>query len=543
TDTRYNYLLSVWTSGWTVTEAQRYQLAQECTFKKLYVLLLGAPGSGKNYTFTVRQEGASPASGLVVVIADAATSGNDTVNTISIADGDSVGIEVNPGSTPATVGAIWGLVCNVAVPPTVTSQAFTAKEDTTATGNGNITFDGGENCDIRGYVWDLASQGAPGNVAPGSSGYANDVAEGGSFGEGAFTSSLTGLPTGDTIYGRAYAHNSKGYAYGAEVNFLTKPAAATNVAATSNQTDKVTVTWTKSTGASGYKVYEGANLLDTLGDVATYDDSAAPAGSIDNAGTATASDGTAVSYVTLSLASESTANGAARTYKVVAFNATGDADDSATDPGNRTVGAITYQWQRSAADSDADYSNISGGTTDPYNDTSAPSNGIGRYFQCILISTDASNTPQTSTSDRGYTEGVTDNISLSDAAVPDRILNPALTDNVALSDTSASQVILVGVLTDNISLSDAASAEVIFTSVVADNIKLSDTLLDNIITTLALTDNISLSDATAVIRVISETLTDNIALSDFALFTLKRIRAMSDFTGRDLSDITLRDLK
>jgi len=41
--------------------------------------------------------------------------------------------------------------------PTVTTQAGTNIEDTTATGNGNITDTGGENCDKRGIVWDLAS--------------------------------------------------------------------------------------------------------------------------------------------------------------------------------------------------------------------------------------------------------------------------------------------------------------------------------------------------------------------------------------------------
>ena len=64
------------------------------------------------------------------------------------------------------------------------------------------------------------------------------------------------------------------------------------------------------------------------------------------------------------------------------------------------IGSLTYQWQRSAADSDADYSNIDGGTIDPYNDTGAPENGNGRYFKCVLDATGASQ--QTSTTDRGY---------------------------------------------------------------------------------------------------------------------------------------------
>ncbi|MFC1708973.1 hypothetical protein ACFL2J_02790, partial [Candidatus Omnitrophota bacterium] len=178
------------------------------------------------------------------------------------------------------------------------------------------------------------------------------------------------------------------------------PDAPTNVSATDgDHTDKVTITWTKSSGATGYRVYEGSNELDTLGDVATYDDTLAAAGTI-TPGTADASDGTSTAHVALSLSSQSANNGASRTYKVVAFNGGGDSPDSDTDDGYRGVGALTYQWQRSAADSDADYSNISGGTTASYNDTAAPSNGDGRYFKCVQDATGA--TQQTSTSDRGY---------------------------------------------------------------------------------------------------------------------------------------------
>jgi len=284
---------------------------------------------------------------------------------------------------------------------TVTTQAATNIEDTTATGNGNITNTGGDNADIRGIVWDLSTHGDPGNTSPAASDYDNDVAENGDFGTGAFTRSLTSLPTGDTIYARAYAHNSEGYAYGVEVNFLTKPAAPTNVAATDGvHTDKVVITWTKSTGATGYKVYEGANLLDTLGDVATYDDSAAAAGII-TPGTATASDGTSTLHVVLSLAGESVANGASRTYKVVALNGTGDSDDSGTNTGYRGTGALTLQWQRSDADADAAYNtNIVGGTTDPYNDTDGVVTPDGRYYRAVLDATGTAQ--QISTVDRGY---------------------------------------------------------------------------------------------------------------------------------------------
>jgi len=89
------------------------------------------------------------------------------------------------------------------------------------TGNGNITDTGGENCTKRGFVYDVASKALPGNVAPGSSGYASNVETTGSYGAGAFTDEITGLSAGTLYYVRAYAYNSVGYSYGAEVSFTT----------------------------------------------------------------------------------------------------------------------------------------------------------------------------------------------------------------------------------------------------------------------------------------------------------------------------------
>jgi hypothetical protein len=359
---------------------------------------------GANVQDTIASGGAVPTGGVVVSATWDATSLNN-------ADGSLVECYVTTmpeqtGSPPKNrdsieIGAIeWNVVYTAIALPTVTTQAATSIEDTTATGNGTITATGGENADIRGFVWDTTSYGDPGNVSPASSSYTNDVAEGGSHIAEAFTGSLTGLATGTTIYARAYAHNSTGYSYGTEVSFLTKPAAPTDVAASDGtDTTKVVVTWTKSTGATGYTVYEGSNdISGLLGDVATYDDTAAAAPTI-TAGTASASDGTSVDHVVLSLDGESANVGASRTYKVVATNATGNSADSSTNDGYRGVGSLTYQWQRSDADSDADY-NTDIGTTDPYNDTGGAIEPDGRYYQCLLDATGA--TQQTSTSDRGY---------------------------------------------------------------------------------------------------------------------------------------------
>ena len=166
--------------------------------------------------------------------------------------------------------------------PTVTSAAADDIGETTADGHGEITVTGGENADERGFVWDLATQGAPGNVAPAASGYANNWTEAGDFGVGVFDHTFTGLPPNDTIYWRACAHNSGGWSYSAERNFntlLPLPLPPTSFTATQTGTNSITLDWVTGVGADtttirakeesypvdrtdGFEVYDGA--LETL---------------------------------------------------------------------------------------------------------------------------------------------------------------------------------------------------------------------------------------------------------------------------------------
>ena len=309
--------------------------------------------------------------------------------------------------------------------PTVTTQAGSSVEATTATGNGNLTDDSGLTITERGICYSSINN--PPTTADSTSAAAG-------VGEGAYTAALTSLSTGTTYYLRAYVETDEPATYyGSTVTILTKPAAPTNVAATDGtDTAKVVITWTKSTGANQYHVWRDATDLGAAGDVATADDSGADAPVI-TAGTVTATDGTSTTEVTLSLAGESVANGTTHTYKVVASNATGNSADSATDTGYRGHGAITYQWQVSAADSDAAYGDIGGATTDPYSYTSAPApvitpgtasasdatsstfstltvtghsaaNGGTRYYKCVVSATGAANaTTAYNTGYRGIT--------------------------------------------------------------------------------------------------------------------------------------------
>jgi hypothetical protein len=278
---------------------------------------------------------------------------------------------------------------------TITLSAASSIAGTTATLNGNITATGGENPTVTVY-WGTTDH--PGtatgwdhNSAPTSPSQPQGVA--------AFYYNATGLAPGTTFYFTAKATNSAGTSWpAASLSFLTTPAAPTNVSATDGTyTDKVTITWTKSTGATAYHVFRNTTDLGALGDVATMDDSGI-AGTI-IAGTTAATKGTNTSHVTLNLS----ANGYSLTYPtytVVASNSSGSSPASSGDVGNRSIGTITYQWQVSASDYDGIYSNITGATTVSYDYVSAPADGTGRYFECVESATGASNVA--STSDRGF---------------------------------------------------------------------------------------------------------------------------------------------
>lgn len=171
------------------------------------------------------------------------------------------------------------------------------------------------------------------------------------------------------------------------IDYTVVPDAPTNVSATENNSSKVVITWTKSSGATNYAVLsDGDNISGTLGDVATYDDTVANPPVI-TAGTASATEGDFSNKVVLSLSGQSIADGTSYSYTVKAYNAAGWSSKSSANAGYRKASSLSYQWQVSAGDSDASYSDISGATTNPYDYTDAPAQG--RYYKCKVTSTGA----------------------------------------------------------------------------------------------------------------------------------------------------------
>jgi len=95
--------------------------------------------------------------------------------------------------------------------PTVTTAAVTNITATSATGGGNVTDEGATPVTERGICWSTSHE-------PTTNG--SHVQNG--TGTGGFSCDMTGLVPNETYYVRAYATNSQGTVYGAEVEFTAR---------------------------------------------------------------------------------------------------------------------------------------------------------------------------------------------------------------------------------------------------------------------------------------------------------------------------------
>lgn len=105
-------------TNWNLNEIRRLQLTQAppggtCILRKFYVWLGAAPGAGTTWNFKIRRNMAD--SGIGVDIANLNQSGNDIVNTITLADYDDLGMQADPTvGAPANTHAHWGVVGYIA---------------------------------------------------------------------------------------------------------------------------------------------------------------------------------------------------------------------------------------------------------------------------------------------------------------------------------------------------------------------------------------------------------------------------------------------
>ncbi|MYE26283.1 MAG: hypothetical protein F4X87_03510 [Chloroflexi bacterium] len=84
------------------------------------------------------------------------------------------------------------------------------------------------------------------------------------------TYSFASLSAGTSYTLKVIATNASGDSTAATITAVTLPAAPTALKTSGITHNSVTLTWSKSTGATGYKVQANAGAVTTLGDVATY---------------------------------------------------------------------------------------------------------------------------------------------------------------------------------------------------------------------------------------------------------------------------------
>jgi len=154
-------------------------------------------------------------------VASGDANGNGNISEyISINNGvnDYADLAGNNAAYDAQTFTLSGTMINV-VPPTVTTQAVSVIDVTSATGNGNITNLGVQNPSQYGVVWSTS--------ANPTTALSTKTTQGTAASTGAFTSSITGLTAYTPYHVRAYATNSTGTSYGADVTFTTSSAAST----------------------------------------------------------------------------------------------------------------------------------------------------------------------------------------------------------------------------------------------------------------------------------------------------------------------------
>jgi uncharacterized protein (TIGR02145 family) len=131
-------------------------------------------------------------------------------------------VNVSPGSYGQGLVFCDGVPTWGGCSPKVTSTAASAVSYTTATSGGNVTAEGGASVTARGVCWSTALNPTIALTTKTVNG----------TGTGAFTSSITGLTTNTLYHVRAYATNSVGTSYGADVTFTTLRSAIPTITTT-----------------------------------------------------------------------------------------------------------------------------------------------------------------------------------------------------------------------------------------------------------------------------------------------------------------------
>ena len=139
--------------------------------------------------------------------------------------------------------------------PSVTTIQVTNIQQTSATGGGNVTSDGGATVTERGICWSTSH-----NPTTSGSHASNGT------GTGSYTVNMTGLTPGTQYYVRAYAINSEGTSYGSEVSFTTQQVPTYTISVYANPTNGGSVT-----GGGTYNYGVTVNLTANANSGFTFD--------------------------------------------------------------------------------------------------------------------------------------------------------------------------------------------------------------------------------------------------------------------------------
>ncbi|MEI7596357.1 MAG: BNR-repeat neuraminidase N-terminal domain-containing protein, partial [Bacteroidota bacterium] len=194
---------------------------------------------------------------------------------------------------------------------TVTTTSITTINTTTASSGGKVTSQGGSSISARGVCWNTSTDPT----------ISNSKTTNGT-GTGVFTSSITGLASETNYYVRAYATNTSGTAYGANVNLWTlstEPSGhATSFTATAISSIQIDLAFNAAStyGADGYIILRKADA--SAPDETNITDGIAPA-SLSLPGGVTLVT-TITSNSTTSYSNTSLSGGTQYYYAIIPFN-------------------------------------------------------------------------------------------------------------------------------------------------------------------------------------------------------------------------------
>jgi hypothetical protein len=185
-------------------------------------------------------------------------------------------INVYDSSTGEDAHLLIDYTAAAATPPTVATLATSEIQETYTVGGGNITALG---TSAYAQAW-----GVQYDVDTGSP-YASNITTTGNVTtvNYAYSSNMSVLSSATKYFYRAFAYSPKGYGYGSELTYLTKPDAPTGVTGVAGN-GSANITWTKATPGSGI----------TMWTVVRYDTAGYPTNP--NSGGTLAYNGTANSY-------------------------------------------------------------------------------------------------------------------------------------------------------------------------------------------------------------------------------------------------------